>query len=282
LNIKRWIGVSIVLAVLVSGASLVTGLIHYRNLYLAATSESITLHQEVDSTRNQNMSLDQVVASLGKEVTHLTELLGAAKTPNTKIEYVIQTQTKLVPMEPIVVYPELPSEYTFKLSNGIVVAKFEQTPPDKFAFITYELQVRNTLVIGEDKSAVSTQVASSQDGIWHDVPSELIAASIDQPRYHKAAVQLGLGASSTYMPALRSELLIPELVVTIPWLHATQQLDLLTPGITIGKYPYASLYMLGYNIGKPIPLVDDLWLSAGASLDTYSNPGATVALTTKL
>lgn len=274
------IGALVICVVLLQGL-FYGGINHYRDAYNQMATEAATLHSEVVAVRNRNQSLDKAVAELSDANTHLLAFIDSMGTPPTEIKYVIKTETKLVPADPVVIMPDLPSHYTYKLTDKIPVAEFD-VDGEQYKFTTHELSFKNSLIVGENKSAVLLQVSSSADGIWHEVPTELqvINTSIED-RYPTIRPGIALGIASTINP-MNIETLLPQGVIAFPTFHIAKRLDIMTPAIGVGITPHLSLYLGSWNMGGPLPIVEDLWLSAGPSLDMYLQPGATIAITTSL
>lgn len=61
------------------------------------------------------------------------------------------------------------------------------------------------------------------------------------------------------------------------WLHAHENVTLLAPQIGFGTHLSGGVNVIGYNVGDPLPLVEDLWLhggvGVGAPVDDLVSPG---------
>lgn len=227
----------------------------------------------VDISRMQNKSLEKLNKELSKENGDLLSIVSDMKSRPDKVKYVYQTTTELVPAKPVEVFSVLPAEYVYKL-NSIPIAKFETSEND-YKFTTYDLKFKSTIVVDEKgKVGSSLLVTSSESEDWHEVPVTTEASTIGR-KYPNVDIDFHLGLST------HSQYLAPQPTAIASAIHLAPELDIVSAGVTVGPHPLITLYPVGYNVGKPLPVLDDLWLWGGVSTDTNLQPGVSVSLTTK-
>jgi cell division protein FtsB len=231
-------------------------------------------YTELATTRNEKRNLSDTVDRLSDENTNLNAMIADLQARPQDVKYIIRTETVLEPSEPVVVYTELPENYVHYLNKDIPVAEFNSFEGN-YEFKTYGLSFRNTLVVGEKDTVALLQVASSADEIWHEVPISIDVVNTEEkfPNFDPE-IAIGLGISSSTLS--------PAGVVALPLVHLTPGVDIAVPAIHIAETPAAALYLGSANIGAPLPLVDDLWLSAGPTLDTNLQVGVGLAIGSKL
>lgn len=249
--------------------------IHSMNKVIDALQDTRTeMYHEVQVEKTKHESLAQTIRSLSDKNTSLAGIIQELKhTSPTEIQYVTRTQTVIKAAEPMMTFRTPPEHYTHFLDGDIPVARFDTTD-NGYRFKTYDLTFRSTLVIGKRDNAVLVQVSSSADDKWHEVKSELtvVDPKIDYPNI-QPTLHVGIGLDSASWR--------PEGVVAVPIIQATDWLDFAAPGIGISSVPSADFYIVGVNVAKPLPVVDDIWLWAGPSIDTEAQAGISIALTTQ-
>lgn len=235
--------------------------------------ENAGLHQEVQVTRNDAESLGSALEQLSDEHTHVSSLLANLRSKPADVRYLTRVETVLQAGEPVMVYQALPASYQHEI-HGIPVAGFE-SDEDEYRFFTYDLTFRTTVAIGDKDSSALLQVASSRDHVWHEVPVELTVFDTgDKFPALRPTLHLGVGADSTDFS--------PSVVVAMPLIHVSESLDFLAPAVVVGKEIDAGLIVAAYNVGKPLPVVDDLWLGAGVSVGMEAKPSVLLTLSSEL
>ena len=239
---------------------------------------------QVEVVKNKNTTLENLIKASPNQPDIINVV---SKIPNTvvKTEYVVQTKTVLVPVEPTVALPALPSEYSFRLANNIEVAHFgvtgTQSAPE-YSFETRSLSFKSTLALSEKTSAISLKMSSSADPeTWIDVPVDLTVNHI--PAEHKVLrpyANLGLTVSTNISAPIKPDLTAS---LSMSWLHPIPCMDLLNPRISANTSNIKfGVDALNYNIGCHINGLSDLWIGAGASVNTKTIPSIDLTFGTRL
>lgn len=245
-----------------------------RNALTEAIAQRAADNAQIILQTNKNMSAAKAISELGEENRLLLDLFNHLKEPQKEIQYIVKTETILQAVAPTETFKDLPDYYGFKLKPDLLVADFYKQK-DNFVFNTYDLSYKTTLVIGEKNTSAILQVSSSANDIWHDVPStiEVINVQNNYPRI-KPNLHIGLSSSTNY--------LMPQPTVSIPFIEITDDLNILAPGFTVGDKPYINLWLTNYNISKHAPVLSDLWVGGGLTLDFGIQTGIFMSLTTSL
>ena len=223
--------------------------------------ERESIYSEVVIVKNNNRSLSKTIKDSKAENLDLLSLLVELKAKPTEIEYVIRTETQLIPTDPIIIYTELPASHTHTINN-IPVARFTSSAND-YTFETATLSFRTDLVVTKRSTAGILRVKSSMDPqIWHEVPMTLKVTTIKEKKFF--APELGIGITASLPePDISAS-------VYLPLFHPTKNIDLVAPRVSLNSSGgHLGLDPVSYNIGSQIPLVNDLWLSPGASINEH-------------
>ena len=223
---------------------------------------------DMTEVTNEVIRLKSLNKELKDSVTYL-------ESRGQEVKYITRTVTKLEGAE--VSYKTLPASYQYKLNDAIPIASFDVVN-DEYKFTSYDLQFNTAQVQSEDSTLVKVSVISSFDGKEYLLPVEakvMVAKpfmkdfKLFNPRF-----TLGLGVSYP--------LTGPEAVIGLPLLDSPKQnFSWLMPTVTISQVPKIGLTPFLYNVGKPIPLMDDLWLGLGYETDFVNHYGM-LSLTSKL
>ena len=243
-------------------------------------SENQHLHTEIITVSNKHQSAVKAISQLSDEKTHLVELVAKLQKQADKppvIREVIVTRTVVQPAEPAVTVSTLPDEYRFKLEPGLEVARFAHDG-DNYTFTTRQLDIRASVVVGENQSAGLLQIASdAEPDKFYDVPINDLKVRITDPatKIFKPQLMLGVRAGLSAHPQLTAQAMLT-------LVHPTKCID--TVGIVVagntetaqfGVSPFA------YNIGCNLPVVDDLWITTDAYVDIHAQFGAGVGIGSK-
>lgn len=225
----------------------------------AMLSENQGLHTEITTTRNRVVTADRAIKQLSDEKTQLIELVAELQRRADKppiIREVVRVQTVVEPAEPVYVVQELPPEYRFTLEPGLEVARFSTDGKD-YKFTTHQLEIRNSVVIGERKSTALLQVASSADPeTFYEIPIDDLQVRTTDPdlKLFRPDVHLTVRAGLSQGPQLTVSL-------GLTLLHPTKCVDTVglnvsgnTSTAQVGIIPFA------YNLGCHLPVVNDLWI----------------------
>lgn len=243
-------------------------------------NESERLHTEVEKTRNQYSDAVSAIQGLSDENTHLIDLVADLRVKADKppvIKEIVITRTVIKPSEPIYITPDLPEDYRFTLEPGLEVARFSQQD-GKFSFETRELSVRNSIVIGEDKSTALLQIASSAEpDKYYEIPiDEFEVRTINKDKKKvKPDLSLAIRAGLNETPQLTASL-------GLTFYHPTDCIDIGGVNISGNNQVFqAGVIPIAYNIGCHLPVFDDLWIITDAFIDNHAKFGAGLGIGTK-
>lgn len=232
-------------------------------------------------------SLSKVLSQADADKDVLRKQIALLQSQGQTIEYITRTETELIPSEPIVVMAAVPAEYYYKLSDGIVVGSFHSSEAG-VRFETYVLHLDATSTLTKSKITTSVQVYSSYD------PENKISVPVKTQEINVKtqtnSIALGIGFNLPKLTNQTSNTLnkpaLANIFLEASVIHPIPNLDILNPGIgiTLASHPLpiARLDVLRYNIGKPLPVVDDLWIGLGIQSDTQFNKSVTLALSSNL
>lgn len=223
---------------------------------------------DMTEIKTENLELKKLNQELKDSVLYL-------EGKGQEVKYVTKTITKLEGGE--VVYKVLPSTYQYKLNDSIPVASFDVVD-DKYKFTTYDLQFNTTQVVSEDSTLVKVTVKSSFDNKEYVLPVEARVMkqkeAILEHKIFNPRLSLGIGASYP--------LTGPEVVLGVPLLEGPKEnFSWIMPTLSMSKDPKIGITPFMYNVGKPLPLMDDLWVGIGYETDLTNNY-IQLSLTSKL
>lgn len=174
----------------------------------------------VVTEKNKQTSLLKVIEEAGTEKQQLLDTIASMKSKPSEVEYVIRTETKLVPEERVVIVKDLPPSHKYRWENGLVVAEFE-TSDGQYFLTTHDLTLRGTMVVGSKDTGLMLEGATSANpDHWEVLPVDL---KVEQVESHKIlGLNLGLGLAASYPdPALHPS-------VFLSTIHPTKTLDVAT------------------------------------------------------
>ncbi len=217
-------------------------------------------------------SANKLIKDLYVEGDYLLDLVRELEARPQEVRYVTRTETIIVGSEEPETLPELPEEYLFKTGEDLVVARFAHEA-DAYTFQTYDLIVTSSVVITDIVTAATSTIATSYDPdhIQHIRPDLEITKYKDK-RYFKPSLGVGVtGSLSTQLnPGLGASIYFSAL-------HPTPDIDILSLRVTgSSKAIELAIDPIGYNLGKPLPVVDDLWIYGGVGV---SNVGMRFGVT---
>lgn len=231
--------------------------------------------EEAAVVQNTNKNLGNAIAALDTDNDDLKSLIAELKARPKEIQYVTKTETVIVASEPIVITPDLPAEHLFLLQDDIVVAKFSQENPG-YKFETYSLSFRNTMVIAKNKTAASLQIQTSHDPeTWHEVTVDVKVNRTSEQKLFEP--HLGLGITG----GLPSPDVAGSAYVSL--FHPGDPTDLLSLRLSANQNTAAlGLDPIGYNLGSNLPILTDLWIYGGVSLNTQLQGQLSITIGSKL
>lgn len=277
-NILKYIYIPAILILLVLTGSL--ALQNYQlNKLVNRTNQDYLEYVEItnkniETVNNTKTTLSKELAKAQSDNQDLLQVIAQYKNKPQDIKYIVETKTVIVPSEPIYITPDLPSEYNFNLHDNLTVARFEYANK-KFKFETFELTFKADVVIAKNKTSSLLKISSAYEpNIWHEYPIDLSVKEITEPvKLFTPHISLGLTVS---LP--KPELLVSLSMSTLHF-HDFDFLSLRISGnsntVQLGLDP------ISYNIGKPLPVLTDLWISPGISIDQNLETSGTVTFSTK-
>jgi hypothetical protein len=232
--------------------------------------ELLVAQDTVEVERNKVKTLKGALNSIERENEELVKAVAELMAKGETVKYITVTETKLVPAEPVNVFPEIPEKYEHKLGSTVVgdFTSIEGKPP--YTFRTYELSFRNNIVLSK-KSVVSTiEVSSSQNpGSWEEVEATVNSTRVNDHSFLDP--QLGIGLTYGFPNKAYGS-------IYFSGIHPHPNVDVLNLRLSAGESAAAGVDLVGYNVGSVLPVVNDLWVYGGLQLDTagVSTVGLTV------
>jgi len=236
--------------------------------------------EEIEVVRTKNTTLVKALASADEDRAVLLDEIASMKSKPTEIRYITKVETVIQGSETIVV-TELPGSHTFQLESGLPVAEFSVVPGVKpeYKFDTADLTIKANVVIGERDSAISLIMESDlEPGIEREVPvAEFTVQHIRKNKLVEPNILIGAGISAGATGVGAG----PQIAVS--FIHPKDEWDLLQirAGSSSGKAQIGFDPAL-YNLGGPLPVVTNLWVGAGVSIDARGQTQATVSIGAKL
>ena len=231
---------------------------------------------------NTQKALEEALSSNGELINQLATM----EVDINKLTAIIRSSGTLKPAQPpkvLTVAVDKPAPpHTFETEDGLVVAHLgvkNTTEGIEYTYTTHEFSFDTSVVISEDKASVDVLATSSADDskairIYQDVTAITVP-----PEPHKVlSAQLSLGAS-VHMAAN------PDLMAsfTLHWLHPNKVVDVLSPRINGSANTFAfGIDAVHYNIADPIPVIDNLWIGAGANITHRGEWGGNLSIGVKL
>lgn len=223
----------------------------------------IAVQNEVVNLKKKNKELEDAISyfeSRGEVIKTITKIKTVIKGGET-------------------VYKVLPSQYTFKLTNGMSVANFEAT--EEYKFTTYDLTFKTTVLIGEEQTIVKLTGQSSGSKEEFVFPVESVVTQENKNGQEKEKerildprIAIGSGVSLPYTK--------PEVFLAIPILESkNDKWSFIAPTFSISEKVKIGVTPVFYNVGKPLPLMDNVWLGIGYETNIINHYG-TISLTAKL
>ena len=233
-------------------------------------------HQQIEVERNQRRSLESVLNTAKADNNDLLQVIASLEARPPDIKYIVETEVVIKPSDPIIITPDLPQRHLFQLEDSITVARFEQVA-DTYEFETYPLKFKGDLAISEKKTAMLFQVESgAEPNVWHELPLDLTVTHVkDDPR-KKVEPHIGLAVVGS-VPTLD----VSAAVWSTVW-HPSETVD--SMGVYVGfnsNRGSVGFIPVAFNIGEPLPVLTDLWLMPGVSVDTNLQTNVDLMIGTK-
>lgn len=286
----KYLGALVMLLLVFGSGWFVRDLSANSNIESVLKNHEIEL-QEIEVVRTRNSTLVKELERAGENRTILLDQIASLRSKPAKIKYITQVETVLVG-EPIYITEELPESYLFRTEIGLPVAEFSvegENDAPEYVFDTADLKIKANLVIAERDSALSIRVESDlESGTEYEVPvDELNVRHIKENKFFEPNILLGgsvsLGAAGAGAGPY----------VGIAFFHPKQEIDLvhLRLGTTSGRTASGSgsspriavgLDPVLFNVGEPLPVLTNMWIGAGATIDTSGTYSGTLSIGAKL
>lgn len=217
----------------------------------------------IQEIRNEIKTLDALLKEESERSKEIQYFLSQHKEP---VVSVIHTETQL----PGTIVTAPLEDHTFQLQNGLPVARLSRDG-ELFRYETYDLSFSTDLVVGPRHSEGKVTVTSSGSEVPVIVPSDINVTYVTDRRLIEPQLQLGVG----------TDIVSTGPSIQVPWFHPSDAVDVASPEVLLTKRPSLGL-ISSYNIGKPLPVVDNVWLGAGPSIDVLGQPSVTFTVGAKL
>lgn len=223
-------------------------------------NERLELSNLLDKTNTDNHSLRQIIAQM--------------EIRPTEIKYITRTETIVVGTE--ATQQTCPDNYTFLLECGMPVAQIEKTE-NSYKLSSASLTFKAETVIAEDTAATKLIASSSLDPDTEYKLPITEFCSFKQKEFQTLNPELSL-IGTTHIPTFQISA-----GLEMPWLHITKEIDLASPRLTLNNQnAYLGIDAISYKIGRPLPLVEDIWLGAGISVSTSLDKSIDISISSKL
>jgi len=239
--------------------------------------------QEIEVVRTKNTSLVKALASAGEDREVLLDEIASLSSKPPEIRYITRVETVIEGGETVVVN-HLPENHMFRLDNGLPVAQFsveagENDGEPEYHFDVADLTVSASVVLGERDSAISLRMESDLDpGNEQEIPvAEFEVKHIREQKVFEPHVLVGASASAGPTGVGVG----PHFAVSL--FHPKSEFDLVSVrvGSSSGRVQ-VGLDPVLYNLGEPMPVITNLWVGAGVSVDTTGQFAGTVSIGAKL
>lgn len=240
-----------------------------KNEYGALLNNYNDVSDQLTVTKNREQSLNAALKGKDEEAQELRNIIASFEDRPAEIRYIVRTETIVEGGSDIVT--ELPPNYLHRLNNGLPVASFTQSIGEtsnedyQYRFDTFDLTFNTSVVVSEDETAVIVAATSSfEPEEVYNIPIQNV--SVTEIREHKIFephLLVGLTVPIEFAP--------PQVDATasisVSLFHPREELDILAPRISFNSSAFRiGADIVGYNLGHKIPIITDLWISAGTSI----------------
>ena len=240
------------------------------------------VHTEIKEVKVQDETLVNAIKELSDENTQLLDLVRRLKDKPAEVRYVVQTET-IIETVGTQKFDELPDNYQHATKEGLVLAEFdhiknEGEQKDQFTFTTYDLTIKNSVVIGKDSATSLLQVASAKEpDKFYEIPITDLTVINTEEEHKKLEANVGISLTG----GLSAK---PEFMASVfaSFIHPVKNLDVLGVRLSGNTTNFVfGVDAVGYNIGAHIPVFTDLWIHGGAGVDLFGKPVGLISLGTK-
>ena len=240
---------------------------------LLADKNKIT--ENLTIAKNKTTSLQNLLNGKDQRIQELKQVIANLEKSPTEVTHVVETVTTLPGEETkVIVYreaecPNPPPDHLFQLENGLKVASFrtdKESEEKTYSYETAELTLQGTVVIAEQDTAVLLKATSSlEPDITY--PLRVDALEVTKIRKHRIFephIQINMNALVAFAPVAADV----TASISVPLIHPLdKELDFLAPKIGFNNHDVRlGVDIIGYNLGHKLPVITDLWISAGTSV----------------
>tara|TARA_Y100001970_G_scaffold291695_2_gene429873 strand:- start:845 stop:1783 length:939 start_codon:yes stop_codon:yes gene_type:complete len=265
----------IALLILCIGAGYAWSHINASEKYELLLKEKTAVIEELNISKNRTINLSELLEGEAQEAEELRAIIKSLEAREPEIEYVVKTETVIKKSKPKIIELEkckAPPEYVYLLENGLPVARFKAHTNEEEGKVTYthetaDIAFENSIVITDEETAVMTKVKSSlKPGKQYLVRTDKVQTKkIKDFKTFEPHLMISLGGSLELTP-IGGDLTAN---ISMPLFHITdREWDLLAPKIGFNNNSFrVGVDVVSYNLGKELPIITDLWLSLGTSID---------------
>lgn len=252
--------------------AILLGLFYRKNINLREQLQDQEV-ELVSSNRELGMSKNEVVL-LKSGLTQDPLIREVIKeVPRDRIKYITRVKTKVISSDPVYV-SELPKEYYFKTKDSLVVASIIPDN-DSYALDTYDLNIVTETAILDNRTVTSTTISSSYDPEFVvRLPSKVQTFSLPPKKIFSPTVGLGTGLE---LPSFEPQVLLWNTNVHLG------SFDLLGLSVSGTSDSFGFGFVpLAYNLGSPLPVLDNLWLGSDLHYSLANKQQASLFIGAKL
>jgi len=231
-------------------------------------------NESIKVTETEKLKLSDLLAESKAKEDSLQQIIAQMKVKPSEIRYITRTETVVIGSE--TVQQTCPENYLFALECGMPVAEIKKTGTE-YRLSTASLAFETKTVIAEGVAATKLTAKSTlEPETIYELPTTNFQI-FEQKEFKVIKPELSL-IGSTHFP-----LFSVSAGLGMPWLHIIQEVDLASPRLTVnGSDAYIGIDIASYNIGKPIPLINNIWVGAGVSLSTSLDKSIDISISSKL
>jgi len=239
------------------------------NKYNSLLTNYTDVSDQLTVSKNRVQSLDVALRGKDEEAQELRNIIASFEDRPAEIRYIVKTETIIEGSTEVVV--ELPPNYLHRLENGLPVASFLQSVGEnsnddyQYEFTTFDLTFNTNVIVSEDETAVMLAATSSHEpGQTYNIPVQSVDVTrIREHKIFEPHLLVGMTVPIEFAP--------PAVDATasfaVSFFHPVEEVDLLAPRISFNNKQFRiGLDVVGYNLGHKIPIITDLWVSAGTSI----------------
>ena len=232
-----------------------------KNLFLL---ERISKLEEKETLlQSKNKTLESVISEIDGENENLLSQIALLKSRKEKIKYVdvIKYKTK----EVVVIKETLPPSFIYKTEEGMPICSFEFD--NNYVFKVIPIEYKLDLVKSNKSTSVVLKAKPLEEKEYYTLPVEINeSSSIKVTKYPKIEPNISVGIAMAYSNKLELSPLIQ-----VPFVHLSENLDILSPKVTFNDSISLGVNVIDYNIGNKLPIVTDTWLGFGPSFSLQNN-----------